>query len=114
MTGRMIGCGCYVLLGCCIIFFGIRLMTVKRDKPIGFWANVEQLPKVNDINGYNRAVGKLWCAYGVAIALLGLSLLGGVLGVILTILGTCWVSIALMVIYSVVIVKKYEVKYEIK
>ena len=110
MIGRMIGCGCYILLGCCFIFFGVWLIVVKRDKPIRFWANVEELPKVNDINGYNRAVGKLWCVYGLIIALLGLPLLGRALGVILTILGTCWVSIGLMIIYSVVILKKYEIK----
>lgn len=110
MTGRMIGCGCYILLGICCIIFGIWLMIVRRDKPVGFWANAKELPQVNDVNGYNRAVGKLWCAYGLVIALLGLPLLDRTLGWI-TILGTCWASIGLMIIYSVVILKKYEVKY---
>lgn len=111
MTGSAIGCACYILLGVCFICFGIWLIVAKRDKPIGFWANVKELPQVNNINGYNRAVGKLWCAYGAVIALLGLSLFsGGTLGAILTILGTCWASIGLMIIYSVAILKKYEKK----
>ena len=108
MTGLAIGCGCYILLAICFISFGIRLIVVKRDKPVGFWANVKELPQVNNINGYNRAVGKLWCAYGAVMALLGLSLLGGTWGWILTILGTCWASIGLAIIYSVAIMKKYE------
>ena len=110
MTGSAIGCGCYILIGLCIICFGVWLIVVKRDKPVGFWANVKELPQVNNINGYNRAVGKLWCAYGAVMALLGLSLLCGALGCILTILGTCWASIALAVIYSVAIMKKFEKK----
>ena len=110
MTGSAIGCACYILIGVCFIGFGIWLIVTKRDKPVGFWANVKDLPQVNNINGYNRAVGKLWCAYGAVMALLGLSLLGGTFGVILTILGTCWVSIGLMVVYSVAILKKYEKK----
>ena len=110
MTGLAIGCACYILLAFCFIGFGIRLIVIRRDKPVGFWANVKELPQVNDISGYNKAVGKLWCGYGAAMVLLGLLLFGGPVGVILTILGTCWVSIALMVIYSVVVLKKYEKK----
>lgn len=110
MTGSAIGCGCYILIGFCFICFGVRLIVVKRDKPVGFWANVKELPRVNNINDYNRAVGKLWCAYGAVMALLGLSLFGGTLGWILTILGTCWASIGLAIIYSVAIMKKYEKK----
>ena len=108
MTGSSMGCACYILLGVCFIGFGIRLIAIKRDKPVAFWANVKELPRVNDISAYNKAVGKLWCGYGAVIALLGFLLLAGPVGIIMTILGTCWASIALAVIYSVVIMKKYE------
>ena len=110
MTGLAIGCTCYILLAFCIIGFGIRLIVIRRDKPVGFWANVKELPQVNDISGYNKAVGKLWCGYGAIIALLGSLLLAGPVGGILTILGTCWASIGLAIIYSVAILKKYEKK----
>ena len=110
MTGNVIGCATYALIGLCFIGFGILLIAVRRDKPVGFWAGVKELPKVEDINGYNAAVGKLWCAYGAILALLGLFLLNGVGGWILTILGTCWASIGLAVVYSVVILKKFEKK----
>lgn len=110
MTGLAIGCACYILMGFCFISFGIRLIIIKRNIPAGFWANVKELPQVEDISSYNKAVGKLWCGYGAVMVLLGLLLFAGPVGVILAILGTCWVSIALMVIYSVVILKKYEKK----
>ena len=92
MTGLAIGCACYILIGFCFIGFGIRLMIIKRDKPTGFWANVKELPQVNDISRYNKAVGKLWCGYGAVMALLGLLLLTGPVGTIVTILGPCWAS----------------------
>lgn len=110
MTGLAIGCTCYILIGFCFIGFGIRLIIIKRDKPVGFWANVKELPQVKDISGYNKAVGKLWCGYGAVMVLLGLFLLAGPVGGIFTILGTCWASVALVVIYSVAILKKYEKK----
>lgn len=107
MTGLAMGCACYIVLGVCIIGFGIRLIVVKRDKPVAFWANVKEQPQVNDISAYNKAVGKLWCGYGAIIVLLGLLMLAGPVGTIATILGTCWASIGLAVIYSVAIMKKY-------
>lgn len=110
MTGSAMGCACYILLGICFIAFGVRLIVIKRDTPVAFWANVKELPSVNDISAYNKAVGKLWCGYGAIIVLLGFLLLAGPVGVILTILGTCWASIGLAVIYSVAIMKKYQKK----
>ena len=110
MTGSAMGCACYILLACCFIYFGVRLIVIKRDKPVGFWANVKELPRVKDIDGYNNAVGKLWCGYGAIMALLGFLLMAGPVGIILAILGTCWASIGLMIIYSVAILKKYEKK----
>ena len=110
MTGKMIGCACYVLLGLIFMGFGMRLLVSKRENPVGFWANVKELPKVKDVKAYNRAVGKLWCGYGVIIVLLGLPMLGGPGGIMLTILGTAWASIGLAAVYSAVIIKKYEIK----
>lgn len=110
MTGLAIGCACYILVAFCFIGFGIRLIVIKRNTPVGFWANVKELPQVKDISGYNNAVGKLWCGYGAVMVLLGLLLFAGPVGWILTILGTCWASVALAVIYSVSILKKYEKK----
>lgn len=94
----------------CLVFIGmgIHCFVSKKEKAFGFWANAETLP-VKDVKAYNRALGKLWCVYGVVLALLGLPLLQGQnsAGIIISILGTVFVSIGAMVVYVTVIEKKY-------
>lgn len=83
----------------------------KSAKPFGFWANAE-VAQMRDVKGYNRALGKLWCVFGVLLILIGLPILLGEksAGVIITILGTMLLSIGTMVVYVVVIEPKYRKK----
>lgn len=83
----------------------------KSAKPFGFWANAE-VAQMRDVKGYNRALGKLWCVFGVLLILIGLPILLGEksAGVIITILGTMLLSIGVMIVYVVVIEPKYRKK----
>ena len=83
----------------------------KSAKPFGFWANAE-VAQMRDVKGYNRALGKLWCVFGVLLILIGLPILLGEksAGVIITILGTMLLSIGTMVVYVVVIEPKFRKK----
>ena len=101
----------WVMIGCLFVGFGIFTMLSKKEVAFGFWANAKQFP-VNNVKAYNRAVGILWCAYGIILAVLGLPLLGGQnsAGIIITILGVMAESIIAMVIYVTVIEKKYRKK----
>lgn len=98
----------WLLLSLFFVGMGIHCFVSKKEQPFGFWANAETLP-VKDVKAYNRALGKLWCVYGVVLALLGLPLLQGQnsAGVIISILGTMFASIGAMVVYVTVIEKKY-------
>ena len=83
----------------------------KSAKPFGFWANAE-VAEIKDVKGYNRALGKLWCVFGVLLILIGIPILLGEnsAGVIITMLGTMLLSIGAMVVYTVVIEPKYRKK----
>lgn len=101
----------WAIVGIAIILLGIYDMFPKKEVPFGFWANAKPF-EVTDVKAYNRAVGKLFCVYGVVLILLGIPLLHGqnTVGIILTILGTMGISIVAMVIYVIVIEKKYRKK----
>lgn len=90
------------------IGMGISCFVSSKQKAFGFWANAETI-EVKDIKAYNRALGKLWCALGVVLIPLGIPLLQGQnsAGIVISILGTMFVSIAAMVVYVTVIEKKY-------
>ena len=98
----------WAALGVFFVVMGIYDMTSKKEKPFGFWANAEVTP-IEDVKGYNRALGKLWCVYGVLFMLIGLPLLdeqnSGL--IIITMLGAMFISIGAMVVYVVGIESKY-------
>lgn len=98
----------WLILSLFFIGMGIVCLVSKKEKAFGFWANAETLP-VKDVKAYNRALGKLWCVYGVALAFLGIPLLQGqnAAGLVLPILGTMFLSIIVMAVYVTVIEKKY-------
>lgn len=95
-------------MGMIFVLLGIFVFVSKKEKAFGFWANAKMFP-VTDVKAYNRALGKLWCVYGIVLILLGIPLLEGqnALGVVITILGTMAESIAAMAYYTIVIDKKY-------
>lgn len=64
----------WTIVGCAFIGLGISAFFSK--KAVGFWANAKPFP-VEDIKGYNGAVGKLFILYGAGFIALGLPLLRG-------------------------------------
>ena len=101
----------WAIMGVLFIVMGIYILNSKKEKPFGFWANAEVEP-IEDVKGYNRALGILWCVYGVLFTLNGLPLLDGQNSglIIIPILGTMLISIAAMVVYVVGIEAKYRKK----
>lgn len=104
---EIIGFIIWAVVGCFII--GIGISAFFRKKAVGFWANIE-VESMNDIKNYNYAMGKLFIAYGVIFILLGLPILSGQnsIYIIFSILGIMVETIATMIIYTLVIEKKYK------
>lgn len=96
----------------CIVggfFIGIGISSFFSQRPVGFWANVKMC-EVNDTGNYNKAMGKLFCIFGIVFIILGLPLLLAGQNspmVFLSIAGCMVLVISVMVIYELVIMKKY-------
>lgn len=101
----------WLLFSILFIAYGIHAFCAKKAVPFGFWANAEVFA-VKDVRAYNRAVGKLWCVFGIVLAFLGIPLLTGQNSpyALLSILGIMAEAIVAMVVYVVVIEKKYREK----
>ncbi len=103
----------WTIIGVLFIVIGIYDMNSKKEKPFGFWANAEVGP-IEDVKGYNRALGILWCVYGILFILVGLPLLildeqnSGL--IIIPVVGAMLISIGAMIVYSVGIESKYRKK----
>ncbi len=103
---EIVGFIIWAVIGCFII--GIGISAFFRKKAVGFWANIEVKP-MDNIKNYNYAMGKLFITYGVIFVLLGLPMLSGQnsLFIILSVLGIMVETIATMIIYTLIIAKKY-------
>ena len=103
----------WTIMGVLFIGMGIYDMNSKKEKPFGFWANAKVGP-IEDLKGYNRALGILWCVYGILFILIGLPLLildeknSGL--IIIPVVGAMLISIGAMIVYSVGIESKYRKK----
>ena len=115
MEERLITFVIWAIMGVLFIAMGIYDLNSKKAKPFGFWANAEVAP-IEDAKGYNRALGILWCVYGVLFTLIGLPLLdeqnSGL--IILSILCAMLISIAAIVVYVVGIEPKYRKKKQME
>lgn len=96
----------WCLVGC--LFLGIGVSCLFAKEATGFWANAET-PEIADVKKYNRAMSKLWFAFGIIMIVLGIPLIYGQNSplLILTIVGLFVEVIVFMVIYVLVIEKKY-------
>lgn len=105
---KVIGFVIWALVGIFFIAMGIYDWNAKSKRPFGFWANAETFP-VEDVASYNRAVGKLWCVFGIIFIILGLPMLAEQDSPIMLIsmLGVAFESIGAMVVYVTKIEKKY-------
>ena len=107
MTEIFIGFGIWFACGCMFIGFGINALCSKEA--VGFWANAKMF-EVTDVKKYNRAMCKLFCAMGVIFMLLGIPLLmqENTVWILLSVAGVMVEVIVMMVIYIMVIEKKYK------
>lgn len=104
----------WTLAGCLEIGTGIQCFRSKE--PIGYFTNrrryIFHTFEVTDIQGYNRAAGKLWCVSGAFFILLGIPWLAEK-GSPLTLIPICGVlpwAILSAVIYELGISRKYRKK----
>ena len=111
MSGMAIAFIIWFIIGCSFIGLGIYAFLSKKEAAFSFWANAKVFP-VNNVRAYNRAVGKLWCVFGVIFIALGLPLLKGQNSsfMILSIVGIMAEAIGAMAVYTAVIEKKYRKK----
>lgn len=93
-----------------LFFVGNGIGCFKAKKPEGFWANAKTAP-IEDVKSYNRAMGKLWCAYGLVMVIFGIPLLlGNGLWIMASCIGMMLESVGAMVIYTLKIEGKYRKK----
>ena len=108
MEGTVIGFIIWAAAGLLFIIIGIR--SARSEKPVGFWANAEMF-EVTDVKAYNRAVGRLFKWFGIVFTLFGLPLLTDRIALfIITMLGVVMETLALMVIYTQAIERRYRKK----
>lgn len=104
----MIGFLVWGLTGTVFVGVGLYAFFAQKEVAFGFWANAKAFP-VKNVKAYNRAVGKLWIVFGIVFVCLGIPLLKGqnTPFIVISILGTLMEVIVVMVIYTVVIERKY-------
>ena len=109
MNGKIIAFMLWAAIG--LMFIGLAIYSCLSTKPMNFWANMETF-EVSDIKKYNRALAKLFCAFGIVMILLGIPLLAGQNSawILLSVAGMMVESIAAMIVYTLVIEKKYKKK----
>ena len=103
----------WVLVGMLFIIGGIYCINSKKEVAFGFWANAKTAPiEVKNIKAYNKALGKLWCAYGFFFILLGIPLLQeeNSLLIIITMIGVILEIIIVIAVYTLKIEGKYRKK----
>lgn len=103
----------WTLLGMFFIGEGIYCIKSKKEVAIGFWTN-GKTPQIEEknIKAYNKALGKLWCVYGLFFILLGVPLLGNQNSplIIITSIGSILEVIILIAVYTIKIEGKYRKK----
>ncbi len=105
-AGGIIGFVIYCIVGSLFIVFGILSFFSKN--PVGFWANIKMC-EVTDTRDYNKATGKLFLCFGIFFIIFGLPLLAGQNSplILLSIAGDMFLVITVMLVYELVIMKKY-------
>ena len=100
----------WLVLAAFFVGLGIYCCFSKKAKAFGFWANAEVFAvKDGKVREYNKALGRLWIVFGIILAFLGIPLLKGQNApeVMLSVVGTMFLSIGAMVYYVVVLENKY-------
>ena len=56
-----------------IIFIVIGVYAMNKKKPMWLWAGSRiSESRINDVKAYNRAVGKMWCAFSIPFFISGI------------------------------------------
>lgn len=107
MSGTVAGFVLWCIVGC--FFIGLSIYALFSKKAMGFWANAEVF-EVTNVKKYNTAVAKLFFIFGIVFILLGLPLLSKTMTLLifLSIIGVMIETITTMIIYTLVIEKKYK------
>ena len=104
----LVGFIVWTLITLVFVYIGITIR--NSNIPVNLFT-FGDIPKVNDIKGYNKAVSNLWLVFTILFELIGVSLLfikqNSPL-VILIVLGVVLLVIGMMVIYT-----KIESKYKV-
>lgn len=93
-----------------IVFVYIGITTRRSSIPVNLFT-FSDVPKVNDVKGYNRAVSNLWLVFTVLFEMIGISLLfikQNSPFVVLIVLGVVFLVIGMIVAYI-----KIESKYRV-
>lgn len=108
MEGRILGFIVVCMIGVAFLCWAVYAWFSKKPRPMGFWANAEMF-EVTDIKKYNHAMSKLFGTFGVVLMVLGFPLLAGQNSAwaMLSVVGVMIESIAAMMVYVLVIEKKY-------
>ena len=98
----------WCVMGLFFIGMGIYDYHAKTTRPFSFWSNVK-VTEIKNVQAYNKALGKLFIAFGIAFIILGLPLLAGQNSpwIIFSIVGVMILAIASMAVYTVGIEGKY-------
>lgn len=107
MSGNITGFVLWLIVG--FAFIGLGLYARFSKKPMGFWANAKVFA-VTDVKKYNNAVAKLFIVFGIVFIILGLPLLLKTATILIFVptIGVMIESIVAMIVYTVVIEKKYK------
>ena len=95
------------VIAACFVAVGIYCLFAK--KAVGFWTS-EKAPEVSDVKGYNKAMSVLWIVYALVLEAFGVPFLFEGQNsplFIISLLGTVFSSIGLMVAYHF-IYEKYK------
>lgn len=111
MEERLLSFIIWAIIGLAFLIMGIYILNCKKTAPFGFWANANTSP-IENVTSYNRALGILWCVYGILFILIGIPLLLEQIPglIIIPILGTLFITIAAMVVYVIAIEGRYRKK----
>lgn len=94
-----------------LLFIGLGIFAFTAQKAVGFWANAKMF-EVTDVKKYNKACGIMWCVFGLVFIALGIPMLSGQNSamILLSTIGVMAEVIVMMVIYILVIERKYRKK----
>ena len=94
-----------------VIFIVIGIYVMSRGKPMWLWAGSKiSESEINDVKGYNQAVGKMWCVFSIPMFVGGIVEFILPISSILILVLTCTVGIGFVVWYYHKIEEKYFVK----